>query len=641
VTAALVALAALLLVPSSGAVPSVGSPHAGVAPKRIVATVSAAVWPTPVRHVLVVLMENAEQTGVLANGSFERYLATEYATASNYFGICHPSAPNYLSITSGEAQQCGSDAYNVYNTTNLGDLLDAANRTWSSYSEGMPAPCDIHDSYPYAVRHNPFAYYQDIVGNTTRCDQHDLNFSAWNTTEASGAVPNFAFFAPNLLHDGHDTTVRYGDAWLRGWLSPMLNSSWFNDSVIFLTYDEGVNDSAGFNGTEGGHIYFTAISPYTRGVAPLAANETHYDLLTTIEWLLGLGTCGAKDNASAFPPMTGLFSFGTTPLRYDIAGTVEAAGAPVAGAVVNLTGQGSATLGPSGTFSFAVTNGTYDLAVAAAGFLPFSEPVTVNGTAVTLAINLTPVPATAYWVNGTVVNASTGAPIAGADVVVGTLTAFVTGASGAFQAELADGTYAIAVGAPGYRSVNGSVVVAGAAVALQIALDPLPSRGSGPPGPIPLVAVVSESPSPARLDQSTTFSSLVTGGQPPYSELWTFGDGTSAPGANVTHTYTSLGQFSVTLRARDSSGHVSARSFPINVTGALAPAPPAPTNPMPIYTIPLVLWGGIAAAIVAAYFGASLLLHRRRARALRRSRLGMARARPRPPERRPPARPGQ
>jgi hypothetical protein len=91
----------------------------------------------------------------------------------------------------------------------------------------------------------------------------------------------------------------------------MLNQSFFNDSVFFITYDEGAfNSTLGANGTAGGgHVYTVAVSPYACTGFQSHYNYSHFNLLTTTEWLLGLNRTGTNDSWSLHRPMTDLFCF--------------------------------------------------------------------------------------------------------------------------------------------------------------------------------------------------------------------------------------------------------------------------------------------------------------------------------------------
>src|SRR5690348_4853508 len=107
----------VVALPSLGA--SAGPPIEGgpLAPAPATST-----FPTPIHHVVVVVLENAKRSTVLQNGPFEDYLQKRYAYASHYYAVCHPSAPNYLAMTAGSTFQCGSDSHSNYSTENLGEI---------------------------------------------------------------------------------------------------------------------------------------------------------------------------------------------------------------------------------------------------------------------------------------------------------------------------------------------------------------------------------------------------------------------------------------------------------------------------------------------------------------------------------------
>ena len=58
---------------------------------------------SPISHVIIILMENEEYGSVIGNASapFENRLASSYAVAGDYFGVSHPSLPNYLALVAG------------------------------------------------------------------------------------------------------------------------------------------------------------------------------------------------------------------------------------------------------------------------------------------------------------------------------------------------------------------------------------------------------------------------------------------------------------------------------------------------------------------------------------------------------------
>jgi PKD repeat protein len=80
-------------------------------------------------------------------------------------------------------------------------------------------------------------------------------------------------------------------------------------------------------------------------------------------------------------------------------------------------------------------------------------------------------------------------------------------------------------------------------------------------------AVPTSGPAPLSVD----FSGSATGGTPPYSYRWTFGDGGSSTSQNPSHTYLSVGTYTATLTVTDSKNATSSKSLTISVTGTTSP----------------------------------------------------------------------
>lgn len=319
-----VAVAALMVIPSGWTAPSAAT---GASPGGSPLAVASSnhTFPTPIRHVFVLVMENSQAKTVLRYLNYERYVAATYSYDNNYYAICHPSSSNYIALTSGSTfTQCGKKTLvpGEYSTVNVGDLAEQAGLSWAGFFESMPSPCSQVNAYPYVNDTNAFLYYPDIWDNQARCQAHDLTFSSWyNDVNASAtdpaAIPNYALFVPNLIDNGHNSNHNVSDLWLANFVNDwFLNRSFMSDSVLFITFDEGtLNNGYTTDGItlNGGNVYVAAISPYSVGVAPsskpLTLQSAQYSLLTTTEWLLNLGSTGNYDNATYFPPLTGLFSF--------------------------------------------------------------------------------------------------------------------------------------------------------------------------------------------------------------------------------------------------------------------------------------------------------------------------------------------
>jgi len=272
-------------------------------------------FPTPIQHVVVVMDENQNYSTVLADGPFEAYLASTYATATNDYSIAHGSTHAYEAATSGSASNTYPLPYD-----NIGDLADAAGLSWDAFEQNMPTVCDTVTNWTaeYDTDHNPFIMYKDIVNNLARCDAHDLTFSSWLNDVNASSIPNYSFVTPNTINDDHNGTnqseeIQHGDAWLKSWLSPLVNdSAIFSNTAFLITFDEDAGNNKNtpvVNNSSGGHIYMVIVSPYSKGLSSDAFYNS-FSLLTTAEWLLGLpGGTLVNDSWTLNPPMEDLFYF--------------------------------------------------------------------------------------------------------------------------------------------------------------------------------------------------------------------------------------------------------------------------------------------------------------------------------------------
>jgi PKD repeat protein len=94
---------------------------------------------------------------------------------------------------------------------------------------------------------------------------------------------------------------------------------------------------------------------------------------------------------------------------------------------------------------------------------------------------------------------------------------------------------------------------------------------------------------PVQLEQvffTAEASRVGVAGRTIASYQWNFGDGTTASGVSVSHSYSVLGTFPVTLTVTDSAGLQSTTSQTVTVTGGLTAAFTfSPTNPVPGDTV--------------------------------------------------------
>ena len=111
---------------------------------------------------------------------------------------------------------------------------------------------------------------------------------------------------------------------------------------------------------------------------------------------------------------------------------------------------------------------------------------------------------------------------------------------------------------------------------------------SAPPPPPPTLATnFTLSPTSPVAGESVTFSAAASGGTPPYSFSWDFGDGGSSSGSSVAHSFSVAGTYDVVLTMSDAASGVATVGRPVDI-GSAPPPPPtlatnfthSPTNPV-------------------------------------------------------------
>jgi len=232
--------------------------------------------------VFVIVMENRSYDQAIV-GPYIHELATDYAVATDYHGVTHPSLPNYLAMTSGSTWGIADDGYHPLPAGGIGAQLSAAGVSWRAYMEGMSGTC-FRSPYPYALKHDPFPYYGDA------CPSQVVPFTQFDA-DMAGDVPRFVWITPDLCHDGHDCSTGIADQWLSQTVPKILaTSAWQKNGLLLITWDEG-EDSAN-------HVVTLVIHP-----DPLLHSSSrsydHYSLLATIEDRLGVPRLGSAAAAQA------------------------------------------------------------------------------------------------------------------------------------------------------------------------------------------------------------------------------------------------------------------------------------------------------------------------------------------------------
>ena len=233
------------------------------------------------QHVFVIMMENTSYTSLIGNPNapWINFAAANYGLATNYFGVAHPSQPNYIAATSGSTNGVVNDNDTTINVSNIVDQLEAGGKTWKAYMQSLSL-CGVNllahacGNHLYERKHNPFVSYQDVQSNPARM-ANIVDFSQFATDLANNNVPDFSWISPDQCHDMHgraatpadpcdfsqvQSLIATGDAFLSKTVGQIMNSqAWNGNSVIFITWDESdfpFSDTSGCCDANpgGGHV---------------------------------------------------------------------------------------------------------------------------------------------------------------------------------------------------------------------------------------------------------------------------------------------------------------------------------------------------------------------------------------------------
>jgi phosphatidylinositol-3-phosphatase len=263
---------------------SVSSPSPSPAPAPSASPTQSGGLP----HVMVIVEENNSYSAIIGNSQlpYINSLAQTYGLETNWWGVSHPSLPNYLAMASGSIWNNPADTTpqnGTYPGPTFVDELASKGIGWKAYMEDMPKPCDLTDTYSpgsYDVNHNPFMYFDTIRNSNVQCNR-DVPFGEFATDLSTGQAPPFMFVVPNLNDDMHDGSYATADGWLQQQLKLVLGSSWYaQGGIVVLTWDEGESG--------GDQIATIVISASNHGVR-VGSYGTHYGLTRAIEEVYGVG----------------------------------------------------------------------------------------------------------------------------------------------------------------------------------------------------------------------------------------------------------------------------------------------------------------------------------------------------------------
>lgn len=271
--------------------------------------------PTPQKpRIAIVVLENTDYANVIGNPAMPwlNQLAQANALATNYYANTHPSIGNYFMMTTGQLVTNDDSADIVVSVDNLVRQFAKDGKTWRVYADALPSQGYLGgDAGTYLKRHNPFAYFSDVVESSAR-SANIVPFPQFSSDLSSGSLPDFIFIVPDAVHDAHscrdtqpnctiDDRLAVADTWLRENVGPLLGSPAFSNGVLVVTFDEASDRDS----SHGGGRIVTVVA----GSAAFKGHESHElyqheNLLSLIGDVLNLSSVpGAGQGAD---PMTNM-----------------------------------------------------------------------------------------------------------------------------------------------------------------------------------------------------------------------------------------------------------------------------------------------------------------------------------------------
>jgi len=313
-------------------------------------------------HIVEIMMENTSFSTIIGNSFAPNInkLASKYGLATDYFGVTHPSEPNYVANVGGsffgiqddnqfyctpamattDPNCAGTTVDHTVSNANIATQLEAAGKTWKGYFQSLPpvpstgiimtgpnANGVYSFKWPsnadalYASKHNPFVNFtgtQTELANMVSDTQLGADLLA-------GHLANYSLVVPDQCHDMHgigacgdeNGLIAAGDQYVGQIVSMVMHSDvWRHGrNAIVITWDEDDFSDQGQPGTGccgadpgGGHVVTIVITNKSHEHVADATPYNHYSLLLSMEQAFGLPCLEHACDASAgVKPMTPLF----------------------------------------------------------------------------------------------------------------------------------------------------------------------------------------------------------------------------------------------------------------------------------------------------------------------------------------------
>ena len=331
----------------------------------------------------------------LHGDSFPNHLYTIAADSaeitSNPTNPGHPKEPDWgcdadegstVTTTSTTGQK--STIFPCVDSETLGDLLEAAGISWKSYAASYNQ--DGYDWNTYnSINH---------IRNSSLWAQRVVDWSKFKTDAQNNNLPAVSWLTPNVYYSEHPSaSVCNGENWTVDQINAIMNSSSWNSTVIFLTWDDfgGFYDPVyppqpDYYGL-GPRVPMLIISPFSLAGKVVHTQYEFASVLKFIERRFNLTNLTDRDTDAA--NMTDAFNFTQTPLPPLV---LQQRTCPDDGAIVSIDNHnvdfGSVPIGTTAPSQTRTITNTGDKTLNITSILPTaSQYSSTNTCGKTLAAN--------------------------------------------------------------------------------------------------------------------------------------------------------------------------------------------------------------------------------------------------------------
>jgi hypothetical protein len=245
-------------------------------------------------RIFIIVFENEHRSTVLAN-DYMKGLAARGVDLSDYFGVAHPSQPNYVAAIAGLPFVHDDTCPSNLPQTNLVDLLEAKSITWKAYMENLPegnnpkidkTVCKSADGL-YFRKHNPFVSFDNIRNNPNRLSKI-VNAKQLQIDLNNDALSQYSWYTPNIQNDGHsipdnfqpnhpERNVNFLAQYLEAFLEPLLkNPKFTKGTLIVIIFDESFQSADN-------NVYAVLLGDMIIANTVQSEHYTHFSLLRTVE----------------------------------------------------------------------------------------------------------------------------------------------------------------------------------------------------------------------------------------------------------------------------------------------------------------------------------------------------------------------